>query len=94
MAIGVKVVGSLLIGALVIVPAAAARNISNNMRKYIFTSSLLGVLICAFGVISSPFVGTSVGPVTILAGVAIFIISLLIHEISLLESTKYGIFLK
>lgn len=87
-ALGVKVVGSLLIGALVIVPAAAARNVSQNMRKYIFASALLGVLICVFGVVFSSTMALPVGPITILAGVTVFVLSLIVKEFSLRGFTK------
>ena len=41
-AIGIQIVGTLLVGFLVIVPAIAAKNLSANMRKYSIYSAVLG----------------------------------------------------
>ena len=43
-AVGVKIVGTLLMGALVIVPAAAAKNISRSFRQFAFWSSCFGLI--------------------------------------------------
>jgi len=48
-ALGVKIVGSLLVGALVIIPAATARNLSKNLKGYSLGSLVLGILSCLFG---------------------------------------------
>ncbi len=76
-AIGVKVAGSLLIGALVIIPAATAKNISKNMRQYVCWSLIFGALSCLSGVLLSVFVGFPAGPLTILAGILFFGFSLI-----------------
>ena len=76
-ALGVKVVGSLLIGALVIVPAASSRNISQNMRQYVFGSAFLGILSCVFGIVLFKITGFPAGPLIILTSVFFFIISLI-----------------
>ena len=75
-ALGVKVVGSLLIGALVIIPAAASRIFSVSMRQYIFWSSLFGVLSCISGILLSKIIGLPVGPLIILVCILFFVISL------------------
>ncbi len=71
-ALGVKVVGSLLIGALVIVPAAASRTISSNLRQYVFWSALFGVLSCVLGILLSQLTQFPVGPLIILICVLFF----------------------
>ncbi len=76
-ALGVKVVGTLLIGALVIVPAAASRNISRNMRQYIFISILIGSLSGALGILAFKITGFQVGPLIILISIFFFVLSLL-----------------
>jgi len=84
-ALGIKVVGSLLVGAMLIVPAAAARNLSHNMSQYALGSAAIGVLSCILGVFISFFmkagllgyyVNLPVGPVIILASIFFFAISL------------------
>ncbi|MBI4691835.1 MAG: metal ABC transporter permease [Candidatus Terrybacteria bacterium] len=79
-ALGVKVVGSLLIGALVIVPAAASRNISRNMRQYVLRAIFLGSLSCVLGIGLFMITGFPVGPLIILTSVFFFIISLIFKK--------------
>jgi len=79
-ALGVKVVGSLLIGALVIVPAAASRIFSTNMRQYVFWSALFGVLSCILGILISKIIHFPVGPLIILICIAFFAISLIFKK--------------
>ena len=41
-ALGIKLVGTLLTGALTIIPAAVAKNASRSMRGYVILSAVLG----------------------------------------------------
>lgn len=75
-ALGVKIVGSLLVGALVIIPAATARNISKNIRQYSLGAAFLGVLSCLVGIFLSNLTLFPAGPLIILINVLFFIISL------------------
>lgn len=79
-ALGVKVVGSLLIGALVIVPAAASRNISRNMRQYVLRAIFLGSLSCVSGIGLFMATGFPIGPLIILTSIFFFIISLIFKK--------------
>ncbi len=72
-ALGVKIVGSLLAGALVIVPAAASRIISANMRQYVFGSAFLGALSCVLGILFFQSIGLPAGPLIILINVLFFL---------------------
>jgi len=76
-ALGVKVVGSLLVGALVIIPAATARNLSKNLKQYYLGSIIFGVLSCFFGILLFKFIGFSAGPLIILTSTFFFLISLI-----------------
>jgi len=76
-ALGVKVVGSLLVGALVIVPAAAAKNLSNNMRQYVFLSVIIGMFSCVVGIIIANQIVLPTGPIVILTSVFFFVFSLI-----------------
>jgi ABC-type Mn2+/Zn2+ transport system permease subunit len=75
-AIGIKAVGSLLMGALVIIPAITSKNITSSLRSYTLASSLIG-LISAFGgmAIAGKF-HLSPGPTVILVSSALFLLSL------------------
>jgi len=75
-ALGIKVTGSLLMGALVITPAAAARNFSKNLTQYSYGSFFIGSLSCLLGILLFKFFGFPAGPMVILSGTLIFLISL------------------
>lgn len=77
--IGVKVTGSLLVGALVIIPAAAAKNLSANLRQYSLGSLILGGLSCSLEIIISEWTNALAGPVIILVSASFFLISLIIR---------------
>ncbi|HRY62679.1 MAG TPA: metal ABC transporter permease [Candidatus Paceibacterota bacterium] len=79
-ALGIKAVGTILTGALVIIPAASAKNIASNFRDYSFYSLLFGSLSAVIGIIVVQQTGLSSGPVVILSSVAIFILSLIFKK--------------
>jgi len=71
-AMGVKVAGSLLVGALVIVPAASSRLISINLKQYSLWAILFGALSAVTGIILFNALGWPVGPLVILANIVFF----------------------
>ena len=75
-AISIKIVGILLITGLLIIPAAASRNLSNHPIQMAIISSVLGVLSVIFGLLTSINWNTSTGPTILSAALGIFIISL------------------
>jgi len=79
-ALGVKFVGTLLMGALVIVPAAAAKNFAKNIRDFFTLASLLGVLSVFLGILIARVVGISSGPSIVLVSVAFFGISYILKK--------------
>jgi ABC-type Mn2+/Zn2+ transport system permease subunit len=79
-ALGIKVVGSLLIGALVIVPATTSRILSRNLRQYTLISSFLGILSCVLGILFSRITDLAVGPLIILICILFFIPSLILKK--------------
>lgn len=76
-ALGVKVVGTLLMGALVIIPAAAAKNISRSFKQFAFWSGVFGFFSAGFGIIGAKIFSISPGPAVVLSSVAFFLISLI-----------------
>ena len=74
-ALGVKFVGTLLMGALVIVPAVAAKNISTSIKSYQIFGSLLGVLSVVLGLLISSYFHFSSGPIIVLVSIIIFLVS-------------------
>ncbi len=75
-ALGIKITGTLLMGALVIIPAAAARNVTLNLSGYTWWSAIFGGLAGLIGVIIANSYNLSPGPIVVLAGGVIFLISL------------------
>jgi ABC-type Mn2+/Zn2+ transport system permease subunit len=76
-ALGVKIVGSLLIGALVIVPAVAARNVSKNLKEYVWASIFFGIASGFIGIMIASALELPTGPMIVLCSTGFFLISLL-----------------
>lgn len=76
-ALGIKLVGTLLMGALTIIPAAIARNVTMSMKRYLVLAAVLGGGIAVLGVWMSALCATRPGPTMILLGVVLFLLSLL-----------------
>lgn len=72
-AIGIKITGTLLVGFLVVTPAAAARTISSNLSKYLALSSIFGAISSAAGILLSSYFNVLPGPIIVLSGVTIFV---------------------
>ncbi len=81
-AIGIQIVGTLLVGFLVIVPAIAAKNLSAYMKRYSFLSSIFGATAGFSGVLIWNFFNFGVpfpGPLVVFAGIIIFAISIIVN---------------
>jgi len=76
-AISIKMVGLLLITGMLIIPAAMARNISDNPQKMLLFSIVGGLLSVIFGLFASLEFNTASGPSIITASLILFILSLL-----------------
>ena len=76
-AISIKMVGLLLITGMLIIPAAMARNISDNPKKMVLFSIIGGLLSVIIGLFSSLEFNTASGPSIITASLILFVLSLL-----------------
>lgn len=76
-AIAMKIVGVLLITALMIIPAAAARRLSHSPEQMAITASCLGSLAVILGLAASYYWDTPAGPSIVLAATSLFTITLL-----------------
>lgn len=74
--LGVKIVGGLLTAALVAIPAAAARNLSQNLSQYVFASTCIGITSSLGGILICNFTGFPSGAVIILVSMVIFLVSI------------------
>jgi zinc transport system permease protein len=77
-ALGIKLVGTLLMGALTIIPAAVAKNASRSIRGNVVLSALLGGAISVGGMWMADNLRLLPGPSIILFGVGMFLLSLVI----------------
>jgi ABC-type Mn2+/Zn2+ transport system permease subunit len=83
-AIGIQVTGTLLVGFLVVTPAAAARIISANLSKYFLLSAIFGAISAIIGISLANYITILPGrilpgPMVVISGVVIFIVALTIR---------------
>ncbi|MCQ2537532.1 MAG: metal ABC transporter permease [Lachnospiraceae bacterium] len=71
----VRMVGLLIINALIILPAAAARNISRNQRQYNLYSIIIALFSGVIGLFMSYYLDVAVGPMTAIIAALIFFIT-------------------
>ncbi len=81
--VGIKEVGTLLVGAVVIVPAAAARNISTSIHQYSLYSVAIGMTSALAGVLLSVISGIPAGPLVVIVGTMAFLILLLYSRLQM-----------
>ena len=77
-AVGIKIVGTLLVGFLVVVPAIAAKNLSSDMRKYALFGGVFGGISAFSGVFLASYFGLEPGPVVVFSGIAIFAVTTIV----------------
>ncbi len=70
--LGMKLVGSLLISALIIFPAITAMQIFTEFKKVVITSAIISVVCALGGIISSILMSTPVGSTIILVNIIVF----------------------
>lgn len=75
-AVSIKLVGIILVTALLIIPAAAARNISQSMRQMFSLAVAFGAVSALLGLFGSYSLNTASGPTIVLVSIALFAASL------------------
>ena len=80
-ALSIKMIGALLITGLLLIPAAIARNLSNNPKQMIIIAILAGIASVVLGLFTSLELNTSSGPSIVVVSLALFILSLIPLEI-------------
>jgi len=71
-ALGIKVIGTLLMGALVIIPAIAARNMTSSLGSYSRLSALIGCVSTVGGILIAGALSLPAGPIVVLVSGLIF----------------------
>lgn len=75
-AVSIQWVGLLIINSMLVLPAAAARNISVNVREYHLYSVIIALLSGVFGLMSSYYANTATGATIVIVAAVIFFITL------------------
>jgi zinc transport system permease protein len=80
-ALAMKVVGILLVSALLIIPPATARAFSRTPKQMAVCASLLGMGAVLLGVYSSFMLDTPAGPSIVVASTCLFALSLVLRPL-------------
>lgn len=80
-AISIKWVGMLIINSLLVIPAAAAKNISYNIKIYHIISIVFSLLSGIAGLILSYYIGVSAGASIVLVLSIVFFITFIINKV-------------
>ena len=72
-AVSIKIVGIILVPALLVIPAAAAKNISSNFRQMLGYALLFGIASVVAGLTGSFYLNTASGATIVLASILFFI---------------------
>jgi zinc transport system permease protein len=81
-AVGIQITGTLLVGFLVIVPAAAAKTASSSLHRYGILSAVFGAVSTCVGIIVADSLNLEsiyVGPLIVFSGIAIFLVTALVR---------------
>lgn len=74
-------VGLLIINSLLVLPGAAARNVSRNLKQYHFFSVIFALVSCIVGLVLSYALGASTGAAICLVLAVIFVVSFLLRKV-------------
>ena len=80
--LSIKWIGVLLINSLLILPAAAARNIAKNSKQHLIYTISISLLSGIIGLILSFYINSSSGATIVLTSAIMFFITLLIRKLS------------
>ena len=78
--LAVRIVGILIINALIILPAAASKNISKNAREYHLFSLIGAVFSGVLGLILSYYLDVAAGPVIAITGSILFFLTFAVRD--------------
>lgn len=78
-AVSIKIVGIILVPALLVVPAAAAKNISRGLREMFVWAVIFGVASAVSGLIASFYLNTAAGATVVLVSILIFAATFLLR---------------
>ena len=76
-----RIVGGLLIGALTVIPVAAASQIAHSFKQTILYSVAIGLLAVISGLFVAFYLGVAAGGAIVLTALALFFAALIAHRI-------------
>ncbi len=79
-ALGLRYLGVLLMGSLIIIPAATAKQLARSLRGMQLVAVGIAVGATLIGAFVAPEIGLETGPVTIVVAAAVFFVSLLLRR--------------
>lgn len=79
-ALGIKLVGVILIGPLIIIPAAAAKNVSTNIRSMFIWATAISLFSTVFGLMAAYALNVAAGPAIVLTATGCFAVSFLFRR--------------
>jgi len=79
-ALGVKFLGTLLTGAMVIIPAVIAKNLARSIKEFQLLSILFGGVGSLGGILIARFLNMASGPAVVLTAVVFFVISFIFRR--------------
>lgn len=74
-ALGVKFLGTLLTGAMVIIPAVTAKNLAGNIKIFQTLSVVFGIFATVAGIFLARYFAVASGPVIVLTAITVFVFS-------------------
>ncbi len=80
-ALGIRFVGALLMGSLVIIPAASAKNIGRSLSSFMALSVSFGVISSVIGIYAAHAYSLPPGPVFIVISTIIFISTIMLRQV-------------
>lgn len=81
-AVAIKVVGALLISAMLIIPAAAARPLTATPERMAFVATAIGIASALLGLAAAWFLDTPAGPSIVCAAAAGFVLATLARRVT------------
>jgi zinc transport system permease protein len=78
-AIGIQITGTLLVGFLVVTPAAAAKTVSANLSRYFMLSAVFGAISAVSGILLSSYFNIVPGPLVVISGIVIFVVAVTVR---------------
>lgn len=79
--LAMKLVGSLLISALIIFPVLSSMRLFRTFKSVIVSSAVISLICAIFGILSAVLLSTPVGSTVVVANIVVFLVSFAVAEI-------------